>query len=95
MDQCTIDPRTYSIPVLDLILILTHALLSFHGPSDAVLTELGIASFVSVPVVHCEDSHGVVLRFHSGWSVAYSGDTRPTPVRYPGLLLAVLTLVVL
>ena len=50
----------------------------FH--SAPTLAELGVAALVSVPVFHCDEAHGVVIRFHSGFSVAYSGDTRPAPV---------------
>ncbi len=30
-------------------------------------------------MAHCADAWGVVLRARAGWSVAYSGDTRPCP----------------
>ena len=34
--------------------------------------------FLPVPVVHsCDPAYGVVMRHSSGWSVVYSGDTRP------------------
>ncbi len=37
----------------------------------------GLADFRSVPVEHCCDAHGLVLRGAAGWSLAVSGDTRP------------------
>jgi len=39
--------------------------------------QLYIDTFHSVKVDHCEDAYGVVVRFKSGFSFAYSGDTRP------------------
>ena len=41
----------------------------------------GVAGFCfeTVPVIHCYDAYGVVVRQASGWSVVYSGDTRPCP----------------
>ena len=38
---------------------------------------LGLRHIQCVPVVHCADAWGVVLAHANGWSVAYSGDTRP------------------
>ena len=35
--------------------------------------------FETVPVIHCYEAYGVVVRHASGWSMAYSGDTRPCP----------------
>ena len=35
--------------------------------------------FETVPVIHCFDAYGVVVRHATGWSVVYSGDTRPCP----------------
>ena len=35
--------------------------------------------FETVPVVHCAEAYGVVVRHTSGWSMVYSGDTRPCP----------------
>jgi ribonuclease Z len=35
--------------------------------------------FETVPVIHCSDAYGVVVRHATGWSVVYSGDTRPCP----------------
>lgn len=35
--------------------------------------------FETVPVIHCYEAYGVVVRHASGWSMVYSGDTRPCP----------------
>lgn len=35
--------------------------------------------FETVPVIHCYDAYAVVVRHASGWSMVYSGDTRPCP----------------
>ena len=37
----------------------------------------GLAGWRSVPVEHCSDAHGLVLRAAAGWSLVFSGDTRP------------------
>ena len=39
----------------------------------------GLESIQAVRVTHCSDAWAVVLRARAGWSVAYSGDTRPSP----------------
>ncbi|TKW11971.1 hypothetical protein SEVIR_5G006900v4 [Setaria viridis] len=54
-----------------------------------VLLESGLEILYSVPVVHCPQAFGVVLRAMEkvnsagkvipGWKVVYSGDTRPCP----------------
>ncbi|KAK3163209.1 hypothetical protein QOZ80_1AG0000690 [Eleusine coracana subsp. coracana] len=54
-----------------------------------VLQESGLEILYSVPVVHCPQAFGVVLRAMEkensagkaipGWKVVYSGDTRPCP----------------
>ncbi|XBI63398.1 hypothetical protein VPH35_043827 [Triticum aestivum] len=54
-----------------------------------VLHESGLEILYSVPVVHCAQAFGVVLRAKEkvssagkaipGWKVVYSGDTRPCP----------------
>ena len=36
-------------------------------------------SFETVPVIHCSEAYGVVVRHSSEWSIVYSGDTRPCP----------------
>ena len=38
----------------------------------------GCDQFQVVPVVHCADSHGLVLEHPSGWKLVYSGDCRPS-----------------
>ena len=38
---------------------------------------LGLTGLQSIPVEHCADAWGLVLSHRSGWSVCYSGDTRP------------------
>ncbi|KAK9821939.1 hypothetical protein WJX81_005595 [Elliptochloris bilobata] len=37
----------------------------------------GLASLVSVRVVHCAHAFGVVVTGKAGWKLAFSGDTRP------------------
>ncbi|KAL6140857.1 hypothetical protein ACLB2K_059150 [Fragaria x ananassa] len=54
-----------------------------------VLSEAGLEALISVPVIHCSQAFGVVLkaskRLNSvgkvipGWKLVYSGDTRPCP----------------
>ena len=54
-----------------------------------ILHESGLEILYSVPVVHCPQAFGVVLRAKEkvgsagkaipGWKVVYSGDTRPCP----------------
>ncbi|CAM8983003.1 unnamed protein product [Rhodiola kirilowii] len=54
-----------------------------------VLAESGIESLVSVPVVHCWQAYGLVIKASDrtncsgklipGWKLVYSGDTRPCP----------------
>ena len=39
--------------------------------------QLGLRAVRCVPVLHCADAWGVVLEHAAGWSVVYSGDTRP------------------
>ena len=34
-------------------------------------------NFRTVKVIHCSEAYGVVIRHLSGWSIVYSGDTRP------------------
>jgi len=48
--------------------------------ADALAAELvrcGVARLVSVPVIHCFNSFGLVLDLASGERIVYSGDTRP------------------
>jgi ribonuclease Z len=59
------------------------------GDFKEVLQESGLEILYSVPVVHCPQAFGVVLRAMEkessaekaipGWKVVYSGDTRPCP----------------
>ena len=42
-------------------------------------TAISGLNFETVPVIHCSEAYGVVVRHHSGWSIVYSGDTRPCP----------------
>ena len=52
-----------------------------------VLSESGLETLISFPVVHCPQAFGIVLkaadRINSvgkiipGWKIVYSGDTRP------------------
>ncbi|KAL6144661.1 hypothetical protein ACLB2K_055352 [Fragaria x ananassa] len=54
-----------------------------------MLSEAGLEALISVPVIHCSQAFGVVLkaskRLNSvgkvipGWKLVYSGDTRPCP----------------
>ncbi|XP_050382334.1 tRNAse Z TRZ4, mitochondrial isoform X2 [Argentina anserina] len=56
---------------------------------QTLLSEAGLESLISVPVMHCPQAFGVVLkaseRINSvgkvipGWKLVYSGDTRPCP----------------
>ncbi|XP_044497252.1 tRNAse Z TRZ4, mitochondrial-like isoform X2 [Mangifera indica] len=52
-----------------------------------VLSKAGLETLVSVPVVHCQEAFGIVLKAAErinkvgkmipGWKIVYSGDTRP------------------
>ncbi|KAJ0755502.1 putative ribonuclease Z [Helianthus annuus] len=54
-----------------------------------VIGEAGLENVISVPVVHCPQAFGVVLKgmdrvdsdgtIVPGWKIVYSGDTRPCP----------------
>jgi hypothetical protein len=39
----------------------------------------GLRRWQSVSVEHCRDAWALVLEHMSGWSLVYSGDTRPCP----------------
>lgn len=41
--------------------------------------EAGLKLIQPVSVIHCPESHGVVITSTCGWKVSYSGDCRPTP----------------
>ena len=34
---------------------------------------------LTVPVDHCTEAYGLVLRHQHGWKIVFSGDTRPCP----------------
>ncbi|CAH3015232.1 unnamed protein product [Porites evermanni] len=44
-----------------------------------VLGHLHAEEVLTVPVDHCPESYGLVLKHQHGWKVVYSGDTRPSP----------------
>ncbi|XP_059285910.1 tRNAse Z TRZ4, mitochondrial-like [Lycium ferocissimum] len=54
-----------------------------------VLREAGLRALNSVPVIHCPQAYGIVLKSSDrtnvigkkipGWKIVYSGDTRPCP----------------
>lgn len=37
----------------------------------------GLAWLATVAVAHCSDAWGIVFRHRRGWSICFSGDTRP------------------
>ncbi|KAJ0075247.1 hypothetical protein Patl1_34082 [Pistacia atlantica] len=51
--------------------------------------EAGLETLISIPVVHCQEAFGIVLKASEringagkvipGWKIVYSGDTRPCP----------------
>ena len=43
------------------------------------LTGSDVREIVAVPVFHCAHAYGAKLVGHRGWSMVYSGDTRPCP----------------
>jgi ribonuclease Z len=43
----------------------------------ALEQRFGLTAVQSFPVRHCSDAYGIVLRHKDGWSISYSGDTRP------------------
>jgi len=48
-----------------------------HWAHAVLRDSLGFLSVVCVPVRHCSDAFGCVLRHQAGWSLVYSGDTQP------------------
>ena len=44
-----------------------------------LLIDIGIQSLENVQVHHCSQSYGIRLQSTQGWSLVYSGDTRPCP----------------
>lgn len=49
-----------------------------HWGFQHICSSLGLLGLATVPVRHCSDAFGIVLRHHSGWSLVYSGDTEPS-----------------
>ena len=47
------------------------------NPSHSLFSS-GITSLTLVPVLHCAESYGIVLKHRDGWKLVYSGDTRPS-----------------
>jgi ribonuclease Z len=41
------------------------------------LNSVKIIRFQPIPVIHCQQSYGIVLEHESGVKISYSGDTRP------------------
>lgn len=42
-----------------------------------LVSDLGLSELQPVPVLHCPDAHGFVMRHCDGWKFVFSGDTRP------------------
>ena len=36
-----------------------------------------LVQFEPVPVIHCPQAHGIVIKHVSGIKISYTGDTRP------------------
>lgn len=49
-----------------------------HWARHALQRHLGFSHLHCVPVRHCSDAYGLVLRHEEGWSLVYSGDTQPS-----------------
>ncbi|RUS77424.1 hypothetical protein EGW08_014802 [Elysia chlorotica] len=52
----------------------------FHLPAatfDDVMQELHLDEYKPVPVDHCNNAFGMVLKQTGGWKIVFSGDTRP------------------
>jgi ribonuclease Z len=47
--------------------------------ASCILARCGISTIRVQRVIHCPRSFGLVLHHSTGWSLAYSGDTRPCP----------------
>lgn len=43
----------------------------------ALAERFWLTTVESFPVRHCSDAYGILLRHKDGWSISYSGDTRP------------------
>ncbi|GAQ86315.1 hypothetical protein KFL_002820100 [Klebsormidium nitens] len=48
------------------------------SPASQAIAPLNLVRAQAVPVHHCADSWGLVIHHADGWSLVYSGDTRPT-----------------
>ncbi|PRW45195.1 zinc phosphodiesterase ELAC 2-like isoform X2 [Chlorella sorokiniana] len=48
-----------------------------HWARHALQRHLGVCGIQCVPVRHCSDAYGLVLKHEEGWSLVYSGDTQP------------------
>ncbi|KAG7670989.1 hypothetical protein Ndes2526A_g01222 [Nannochloris sp. 'desiccata'] len=49
-----------------------------HWGCHRICSSLGLLGLATVPVRHCSDAFGIVLRHRTGWSLVYSGDTEPS-----------------
>eukprot|EP01118_Nematostelium_gracile_P016691 TRINITY_DN6974_c0_g1_i1.p1 TRINITY_DN6974_c0_g1~~TRINITY_DN6974_c0_g1_i1.p1 ORF type:complete len:766 (-),score=131.36 TRINITY_DN6974_c0_g1_i1:63-2309(-) len=47
-----------------------------HALSEVMEKQFGLQEFWTVPVLHCHDAFGLILKF-GGFKLVYSGDTRP------------------
>lgn len=45
--------------------------------TQGFLKNLALLGLRSIYVDHCHEAYGLVIHGHSGWSIVYSGDTRP------------------
>ena len=54
---------------------------TFAGVTTTIQTATynTIQKLVSVPVIHCKESYGVVLTLYNSLKIVYSGDCRPSP----------------
>jgi hypothetical protein len=48
------------------------------SPAGRACAPLNLSKAQAVAVHHCADSWGLVIHHRAGWSLVYSGDTRPT-----------------
>lgn len=49
-----------------------------HWVKEFLKNSADIQDLFCVPVRHCSDAFGIVLRHQSGWQLVYSGDTEPS-----------------
>jgi ribonuclease BN (tRNA processing enzyme) len=49
-----------------------------HPARSFLNSTLGFSQIACVPVRHCSDAYGIVLKHVEGWSLVYSGDTEPS-----------------